>query len=43
MFIDLKEVEALVRKEDYKNKYKIGDKFRGKIIEINGEKIKLSE
>ena len=43
MFVDLGEVEALVRKEDYKNEYKIGDRFRGKIIEINGEKIKLSE
>jgi len=43
MFVDLGEVEALVRKEDYKNEYKIGDRFRGKIIEIDGEKIKLSE
>ena len=43
MFVDLGEVEALVRKEDYKNEYKVGDRFRGKIIEIDGEKIKLSE
>jgi len=43
MFIDLGDVEALVRKEDYKNEYNIGDVFKGKIIEINGERIKLSE
>jgi len=43
MFIDLGDVEALVRKSDYKNEYNIGDTFRGKIIEINGDRIKLSE
>ncbi len=43
MFVDLGDVEALVRKEDYKNEYNIGDKFVGKIIEINGDRIKLSE
>ncbi len=43
MFVDLGEVEALVRKEDYSNKYNIGDTFKGKIIEINGDRIKLSE
>jgi len=43
MFIDLGDVEALVRKEDYSNEYQVGDEFNGKIIEINGERIKLSE
>ncbi|MEO1924218.1 MAG: S1 RNA-binding domain-containing protein [Nautiliaceae bacterium] len=43
MFIDLGDVEALVRKEDYENEYHIGDEFRGKIIEINGDRIKLAE
>jgi len=43
MFVDLGDVEALVRKEDYSKEYKIGDDFRGKIIEINGDRIKLSE
>ncbi|WP_456470948.1 S1 RNA-binding domain-containing protein [Caminibacter sp.] len=43
MFIDLGDVEALVRKEDYENEYYIGDEFRGKIIEINGDRIKLAE
>ncbi|QCT94797.1 S1 RNA-binding domain-containing protein [Caminibacter mediatlanticus TB-2] len=43
MFIDLGDIEALVRKEDYNNEYKIGDEFVGKIIEMNGNKIKLSE
>ncbi len=43
MFVDLGDVEALVRKEDYSNEYNIGDTFRGKIIEINGDRIKLSE
>ena len=43
MFVDLGDVEALVRKEDYKNEYGIGDTFKGKIIEINGDRIKLSE
>ncbi|NPA87904.1 S1 RNA-binding domain-containing protein [Caminibacter pacificus] len=43
MFIDLGDVEALVRKEDYSKEYEIGDDFIGKIIEINGERIKLSE
>jgi small subunit ribosomal protein S1 len=42
-FIDLGEVEALVRKEDLKNEYNIGDIFKGKIIDINGDKIKLAE
>jgi small subunit ribosomal protein S1 len=42
-FIDLGDVEALVRKEDLKNEYNVGDTFEGKIIEINGDKIKLSE
>ena len=43
MFVDLGDVEALVRKEDYNNEYEIGDLFKGKIIEINGDRIKLSE
>ena len=43
MFIDLGEIEALVRKEDYKGEYEIGDEFKGKIIEINGDRIKLAE
>jgi len=43
MFIDLGDVEALVRKEDYNQEYKIGDGFKGKIIEINGDRIKLAE
>ncbi len=43
MFVDLGDVEALVRKEDYEGEYNIGDTFKGKIIEINGDRIKLSE
>ena len=43
MFVDLGDVEALVRKEDYNNEYNVGDTFKGKIIEINGDRIKLSE
>ncbi len=43
MFVDLGDVEALVRKEDYQNEYNIGDNFKGRIIEINGDRIKLSE
>jgi small subunit ribosomal protein S1 len=43
MFIDLGDIEALVRKEDYSGEYEIGDDFKGKIIEINGERVKLSE
>jgi len=43
MFIDLGNVEALVRKNNYKKEYEIGDVFKGKIIEINGDRIKLSE
>ena len=43
MFIDLGDIEALVRKEDYKNNYEIGDSFKGKIIEIDGERVKLAE
>jgi len=43
IFIDLGDVEALVRKENLKNRYEIGDIFRGKIIELDGDKIKLSE
>jgi small subunit ribosomal protein S1 len=43
MFIDLGDIEALVRKEDFENEYSIGDDFRGKIIEINGDRIKLAE
>jgi len=43
MFVDLGDVEALVRKEDYNKEYNIGDIFKGKIIEINGDRIKLSE
>jgi small subunit ribosomal protein S1 len=43
MFIDLGDIEALVRKEDYENDYEIGDTFKGKIIEINGDRIKLAE
>ncbi|WP_096260018.1 S1 RNA-binding domain-containing protein [Lebetimonas natsushimae] len=42
-FIDLGDVEALVRKEDLKNEYNVGDDFEGRIIEINGDKIKLAE
>jgi len=43
IFVDLGDVEALVRRENLKNSYEIGDIFRGKIIELNGDKIKLSE
>jgi small subunit ribosomal protein S1 len=43
MFIDLGDIEALVRKEDYSGEYEIGDDFKGKIIEINGERVKLAE
>ena len=43
MFVDLGDVEALVRKEDYNKEYKVGDIFKGKIMEINGDRIKLSE
>jgi small subunit ribosomal protein S1 len=43
MFIDLGDIEALVRKEDYEKSYEIGDDFIGKIIEINGDRIKLAE
>ncbi len=43
MFVDLGDVEALVRKDDYKNDYEIGDSFRGRVTEINGDRIKLSE
>ncbi|MEO1928651.1 MAG: S1 RNA-binding domain-containing protein [Nautiliaceae bacterium] len=43
MFIDLGDIEALVRKEDFENEYNIGDVFKGKIIEINGERVKLAE
>jgi len=43
MFIDLGDIEALVRKEDFENEYDIGDVFKGKIIEINGERVKLAE
>ena len=43
MFVDLGDVEALVRKEDYSNEYNIGDIFKGKIIEINGDRIKLAQ
>ncbi|NPA11648.1 MAG: S1 RNA-binding domain-containing protein [Epsilonproteobacteria bacterium] len=43
MFIDLGDVEALVRKENFQNDYEIGDEFRGKIVEINGDRIKLAE
>jgi len=43
MFIDLNDVEALVKREDYQKDYKVGDKFVGKVLEINGEKIKLVE
>ncbi|WP_024790223.1 S1 RNA-binding domain-containing protein [Lebetimonas sp. JH292] len=42
-FVDLGDVEALVRKEDMKNEYNVGDEFQGKIIELNGDKIKLAE
>jgi small subunit ribosomal protein S1 len=42
-FIDLGDVEALVRKEDLKNEYNVGDNFEGKIVDINGDKIKLAE
>ena len=43
MFVDLGDVEALVRKEDYNKEYNVGDEFIGKIIEINGDRIKLAE
>ncbi len=43
MFIDLGDIEALVRREDYQNEYEIGDNFKGHIVEINGERIKLAE
>ncbi|WP_456479113.1 S1 RNA-binding domain-containing protein [Nautilia sp.] len=43
MFIDLGDIEALVRKEDYEKEYEVGDDFKGKIIEINGERVKLAE
>jgi len=43
MFIDLGDIEALVRKEDYQKDYNIGDEFVGKIIEMNGDRIKLAE
>ena len=43
MFVDLGDVEALVRKDDYENEYQTGDLFKGKVIEINGDRIKLSE
>ncbi len=43
MFVDLGDVEALVRKDDYENEYQTGDSFKGKVIEINGDRIKLSE
>ncbi len=43
MFIDLGDIEALVRKEDYSGEYQTGDDFKGKITEINGERVKLSE
>ena len=43
MFIDLGDIEALVRKEDYKNSYEIGDSFKGIIVEIDGERVKLAE
>jgi small subunit ribosomal protein S1 len=43
MFIDLGDVEALVRKENYQKEYNINDEFVGKIVEINGDRIKLAE
>ena len=43
MFIDLGDIEALVRKEDYKGTYKVGDIFKGKISEIKGSRVKLAE
>ncbi len=43
MFVDLGDVEALVRKEDLKDEFNIGDIFRGKIIEMNGDRIKLAQ
>jgi len=43
MFIDLGDIEALVRKDDYEGEYNIGDVFKGKITEINGERVKLAE
>ncbi len=43
IFVDLGDVEALVRKEDLKNEYNIGDKFKGEVISINNEKIRLAE
>ena len=43
MFVDLGDVEALVRKEDMKDEYNIGDIFKGKILELNGDRIKLTQ
>jgi small subunit ribosomal protein S1 len=43
MFVDLGEVEALVRKDDYLGTYHEGDRFRGEIIELKGNRIKLKE
>jgi small subunit ribosomal protein S1 len=43
MFIDLGDIEALVRREDFEGEYEVGDEFVGKIIEINGDRIKLAE
>ena len=42
-FIDLGNVEALVRREDLHNEYNVGDEFEGVIRELNGDKIKLAE
>ena len=43
IFVDLDDVEALVRKEDLTKEYQIGDTFVGKIVNINNDKIRLSE
>jgi|GEM_PF-84187 len=43
MFVDLGEVEALVRKNDYMGTYRPGDRFRGEIVELKGDRIKLKE
>ncbi|MEO1941366.1 MAG: S1 RNA-binding domain-containing protein [Campylobacterales bacterium] len=43
MFVDLGEVEALVRNDDYKELYNVGDTFRGRIVYLNGDRIRLQE
>ncbi|MRJ06197.1 MAG: RNA-binding protein [Epsilonproteobacteria bacterium] len=43
IFVDLGEVEALVRNSDYQGIYQPGDNFTGEIIELRGNRIKLRE